>query len=92
MFLRLISDYMILFFIFETRYYVNREFDQICPNFSASKILKTFIPSETGINTYGIVARSSGVFGNRKKVCQCSGETIWEEATRVREETIRSSL
>ena len=47
---------------------------------------------ETGTNTYGIIARSSGVFGNRKKVCQCSGETIWEEAIRAREETIRSSL
>ena len=46
----------------------------------------------TGTNTYGVVARSSGVFGNRKKVCQCSGETVWEEAIRVREETIKSSL
>ena len=46
----------------------------------------------TGTNTYGIIARSSGVFGNRKKVCQCSGETIWEEAVRAREELVRSSL
>ncbi|KAJ3090854.1 hypothetical protein HK102_002455 [Quaeritorhiza haematococci] len=28
----------------------------------------------------GIVARSAGVFENDKKVCSCSGQTLWEEA------------
>ncbi|KAF9935715.1 hypothetical protein BGZ65_003117 [Modicella reniformis] len=28
----------------------------------------------------GIIARSAGVFENRKKVCDCSGNTLWEEA------------
>jgi len=27
----------------------------------------------------GIVARSSGLFQNKKMVCSCSGQTIWEE-------------
>ena len=29
----------------------------------------------------GIVARSAGVLGNAKKVCACSGKTLWEEET-----------
>lgn len=28
----------------------------------------------------GIVARSAGAFENMKKVCACSGKTLWEEA------------
>jgi len=28
---------------------------------------------------WGIIARSSGLFQNDKKVCTCSGKTIWEE-------------
>ena len=27
----------------------------------------------------GVVARSAGVWDNMKKVCACSGRTIWEE-------------
>ena len=27
----------------------------------------------------GILARSAGVFENKKRVCDCSGKTIWEE-------------
>ncbi|KAI6650307.1 Copper chaperone for superoxide dismutase-like [Oopsacas minuta] len=49
-------------------------------------------PIGSGECTYGIIARSSGVLGNRKKVCQCSGDTIWEEATQVKQENIRSCL
>lgn len=29
---------------------------------------------------YGIVARSSGVFNNPKRICACDGRTLWEEA------------
>ncbi|CAJ0826137.1 20122_t:CDS:2 [Entrophospora sp. SA101] len=28
----------------------------------------------------GIIARSAGAFENTKKVCSCSGKTLWEEA------------
>ncbi|KAF9101321.1 hypothetical protein BGX27_011533 [Mortierella sp. AM989] len=28
----------------------------------------------------GIIARSAGVFENAKKICDCSGTTLWEEA------------
>lgn len=28
----------------------------------------------------GIIARSAGVFENAKKICDCSGNTLWEEA------------
>ncbi|CAG8717600.1 18570_t:CDS:2 [Dentiscutata erythropus] len=28
----------------------------------------------------GIIARSAGLFENKKKVCSCSGKTLWEEA------------
>ncbi|CAG8787494.1 27599_t:CDS:2 [Gigaspora margarita] len=28
----------------------------------------------------GIIARSAGIFENKKKVCACSGKTLWEEA------------
>ena len=28
----------------------------------------------------GIIARSAGAFENMKKVCSCSGKTLWEEA------------
>ncbi|KAI8929098.1 superoxide dismutase [Entophlyctis helioformis] len=28
----------------------------------------------------GVIARSAGVFGNTKRVCACSGATLWEEA------------
>lgn len=27
----------------------------------------------------GIIARSAGILGNTKKVCFCSGRTLWEE-------------
>ena len=30
----------------------------------------------------GIIARSSGLFQNNKKVCTCDGTTIWEEAAK----------
>jgi len=33
----------------------------------------------------GIVARSSGLFENKKMVCTCSGQTIWEERENVRQ-------
>jgi copper chaperone for superoxide dismutase len=29
----------------------------------------------------GIIARSAGVFANTKRVCACSGKTLWEEET-----------
>lgn len=29
----------------------------------------------------GIIARSAGVFANTKKICACSGRTLWEEET-----------
>src|SRR5205807_916343 len=28
----------------------------------------------------GIIARSAGAFQNTKKICTCSGQTLWEEA------------
>ena len=31
----------------------------------------------------GIVARSGGLFENKKTVCACSGKTLWEEASRL---------
>eukprot|EP00009_Paramoeba_aestuarina_P008267 CAMPEP_0201525554 /NCGR_PEP_ID=MMETSP0161_2-20130828/28642_1 /ASSEMBLY_ACC=CAM_ASM_000251 /TAXON_ID=180227 /ORGANISM="Neoparamoeba aestuarina, Strain SoJaBio B1-5/56/2" /LENGTH=243 /DNA_ID=CAMNT_0047925527 /DNA_START=60 /DNA_END=791 /DNA_ORIENTATION=+ len=34
--------------------------------------------SDPGIG-WGIIARSSGVFENEKKVCLCTGRTIWEQ-------------
>ena len=46
----------------------------------------------SGICIYGVVARSSGVFGNRKKVCQCTGDTIWEEAVQAKQERTKSLL
>jgi len=36
---------------------------------------------------YGIVARSAGLFQNDKKVCTCSGKTIWQEREEIRNET-----
>lgn len=27
----------------------------------------------------GIIARSAGLFQNTKKICACSGMTLWEE-------------
>ena len=33
----------------------------------------------------GIVARSSGLFENKKMVCTCSGQTIWEERENARQ-------
>lgn len=27
----------------------------------------------------GIIARSSGLFENNKKICACDGVTLWEE-------------
>lgn len=32
----------------------------------------------------GVVARSAGVFENAKRVCSCSGKTLWEEERVVR--------
>ncbi|KAI9202440.1 superoxide dismutase [Polychytrium aggregatum] len=29
----------------------------------------------------GIIARSAGIFENAKRVCSCSGRTLWEETT-----------
>ena len=29
---------------------------------------------------WGIVARSAGLFENNKKVCACTGRTLWEQA------------
>ena len=34
----------------------------------------------------GIIARSAGLFQNKKTVCTCSGKTIWEERMEAREE------
>ena len=31
----------------------------------------------------GIIARSAGLFQNTKRVCACSGKTLWEEASRL---------
>lgn len=39
----------------------------------------TATPSGTG-SLCGIIARSAGLFANMKKVCACSGRTLWEEA------------
>jgi copper chaperone for superoxide dismutase len=39
----------------------------------------------------GIVARSAGAFENVKKVCACSGATLWEEA-RVNERDLRTEV
>ncbi|KAI8581151.1 hypothetical protein K450DRAFT_233331 [Umbelopsis ramanniana AG] len=39
----------------------------------------------------GIVARSAGAFENVKKVCACSGATLWEEA-RVNERDMRTEV
>ncbi len=27
----------------------------------------------------GVIARSAGLFENMKKICSCSGKTLWEE-------------
>jgi copper chaperone for superoxide dismutase len=27
----------------------------------------------------GVIAKSAGIFENRKRVCSCSGQTIWQE-------------
>ncbi|KAF9351020.1 hypothetical protein BGX34_000853 [Mortierella sp. NVP85] len=35
----------------------------------------------------GIIARSAGVFENTKRICDCTGNTLWEEA-RLREEKL----
>jgi len=35
----------------------------------------------------GIIARSAGLFENPKRLCQCSGRTVWEE----RDDTIQSN-
>lgn len=32
-----------------------------------------------GVMVCGVIARSSGLFQNPKKICLCSGATIWEE-------------
>ncbi|KAI9252328.1 superoxide dismutase, partial [Phascolomyces articulosus] len=39
----------------------------------------------------GIVARSAGAFENMKKVCACSGKTLWEEA-RIQQQDKKVSL
>lgn len=31
----------------------------------------------------GIIARSAGLFENVKRVCSCSGKTLWEESARI---------
>eukprot|EP00112_Aurelia_sp_Birch-Aquarium-sp1_P003032 Seg1340.8 transcript_id=Seg1340.8/GoldUCD/mRNA.D3Y31 product="Copper chaperone for superoxide dismutase" protein_id=Seg1340.8/GoldUCD/D3Y31 len=33
----------------------------------------------------GIIARSAGLFENVKRVCQCSGKTLWEERQEVKQ-------
>lgn len=42
----------------------------------------------------GIVARSAGLFQNKKKVCTCDGITIWDEAAKRQqyEDTMKSVL
>lgn len=34
---------------------------------------------------YGIIARSAGLFQNKKMVCSCSGKTIWQERQDVKD-------
>jgi hypothetical protein len=43
----------------------------------------------TGRIFAGVVARSSGAWGNEKTVCACSGRTMWEEG---REMQAKSAL
>lgn len=28
----------------------------------------------------GVIARAAGIFENKKKICACSGKTIWDES------------
>ena len=32
----------------------------------------------------GIIARSAGLFENEKRVCACTGKTLWEEREEIR--------
>lgn len=48
----------------------------------SSMIGRAMIVSDGGTSKHlgaGIVARSSPIFGNVKKICECSGKTLWEE-------------
>ena len=29
----------------------------------------------------GVIARSAGLFQNKKKICLCTGKTLWEESS-----------
>ncbi|KAI9025339.1 superoxide dismutase [Phycomyces nitens] len=40
----------------------------------------------------GIIARSAGAFENVKKVCACSGKTLWEEARIQQENKVHASI
>lgn len=51
-------------------------------------------PSTTARIMCGIIARSAGLFQNKKKVCTCDGITIWEEAAKKfkSEDTVKAAL
>jgi copper chaperone CopZ len=40
-------------------------------------------PKGPDFDVAGIIARSAGLFQNAKKICACSGKTLWEEASRL---------
>lgn len=40
----------------------------------------------------GIIARSAGIMENTKKICSCTGATLWEERDAVNSQSKASSL
>lgn len=49
-----------------------------------SIIGRSLVITEQELNKHlgaGIIARSSSIFGNVKKICECSGKTLWDERT-----------
>jgi copper chaperone for superoxide dismutase len=53
------------------------KFDQVGPRSQNESNL----PSRPDNWHCGIIARSSGVFSNKKQICACSGRTLWEESS-----------
>eukprot|EP00794_Sanderia_malayensis_P011691 gene11691-12904_t len=45
----------------------------------------TFLDEAAEGAAWGIIARSAGLFENTKMVCQCSGQTLWEERRETKE-------
>ncbi len=48
-----------------------------------SLVLKPVNENSETNSIAGIIARSSHIFQNSKKICSCSGKTLWEEASRL---------